>query len=156
MGGVVIKDGVDRFVGRHRALDGVEEVDEFLMGMALHATAEDDAIERVEGGKQGGRAVALVVMRHGPALAGLERQTRLGAIERLDLGFLVDRQHHGMGRRMHIEADNVLDLFSEGGVGGALEGAYAVRLQAMLFPDALDRAQRQAMELTRFGGHLST
>jgi hypothetical protein len=28
-------------------------------------------------------------MRHGPALAGLERQTRLGAIERLDLGFLV-------------------------------------------------------------------
>jgi len=90
MGGVVIKDGVDRFVGRHRALDGVEEADEFLMGMALHATAEDDAIERVEGGKQGGRAVALVVMRHGPALAGLERQTRLGAIERLDLRFLGD------------------------------------------------------------------
>ena len=138
---------MDRLVGRHHAVDGIEEADEFLMGMALHATAEDDAIERVEGGKQGGRAVALVVMRHGPALAGLERQTRLGAIERLDLGFLVDRQHHGMGRRVHIEADNVLDLFSKGGVCGALEGAYAVRLQAVLFPDPLDRAQRQANRL---------
>src|SRR5271167_4113770 len=71
MGGVVIKDGVDRLVGRHRALDGIEEADEFLMGMALHATAEDDAIEGVEGGKQGGRAVALVVMRLVPHLPGL-------------------------------------------------------------------------------------
>ena len=44
MGGVVIEDGVDRLVGRRRAFDGVEEADEFLMGVALHATAEDDAV----------------------------------------------------------------------------------------------------------------
>src|SRR5580658_11156241 len=62
-------------------------------------------------------------------------------IASLDLGFLVDREHHGVGWRMHVEADNVLDLFGEGGVGGTLEGAQAVRLEAVLFPDALDRAQ---------------
>ena len=86
-------------------------------------------------------------MGHGPAFAGLDWQTRLGAIERLDLGFLVDREHHGVGWRMHVEADNVLDHFGEGGVGGTLEGAQAVRLEAVLFPDALDRAQRQADRL---------
>ena len=97
----------------------------------------------------------LVIMGHGPAFAGLDRQTRLGAIEcpcscqgqALDLGFLVDREHHGVGWRMHVEADNVLDLFGEGRVGGTLEGAQAVRLEAVLFPDALDRAQRQADRL---------
>ena len=117
------------------------------MGMALHAAAEDNAIESVEGGEQGGGAVPLVIMGHGPAFAGLHRQTRLRPIERLDLGFLVDREHHGMGRRVHVEANNIFDLCGEGRVGGALEGAQAVRLEAVLFPDALDRAQRQADRL---------
>ena len=39
--GVVVEDRVDQFAGRHRALDGIEEPDEFLMGVALHAAAED-------------------------------------------------------------------------------------------------------------------
>jgi hypothetical protein len=34
---------------------------------------------RREGGEQGGRALAFVV-DHGPALAGLERKARLGAV----------------------------------------------------------------------------
>src|ERR1700716_4437960 len=46
--------------GRDRALDGIEKADELLMGMALHTAAENTAIERVEGGKQGGCAWALV------------------------------------------------------------------------------------------------
>ena len=92
MGGVVVEDGVDRLVGWRGAFDGIEKADEFLMGMALHAAAEDNAIESVEGGEQGGGAVPLVIMGHGPAFAGLHRQTRLRPIERLDLGFLVDRE----------------------------------------------------------------
>jgi hypothetical protein len=39
-------------------------------------------------------------------LPGSEPQARLGPVERLDLAFLVDRQHQGM----HVEADDVLDL----------------------------------------------
>ena len=81
MSGVVVEDGVDRLVGGRRPLDGIEIADELLMGMALHAPAEDNAIKGVEGGEQGGRAVPLVIMGHGPAFAGLDRQTRLGAIE---------------------------------------------------------------------------
>jgi hypothetical protein len=33
-----------QFAGGNLSLDGVEEADEFLMGVALHATAEDDAV----------------------------------------------------------------------------------------------------------------
>ena len=130
--------------GGDLALDGVEEADELLMGVLLHAATEHHAVEDVEGGEQGGRAVALVIVGHGSALAGFERQARLGAVEGLDLGLLVDGQHDGVGWRVHVEADDVLDLLGEGGVLGALEGAQAMGLQVVRLPDALDRAQREA------------
>jgi hypothetical protein len=38
-GGVIVENGVDHFARREGALDGVEEADEFLVGMALHAAA---------------------------------------------------------------------------------------------------------------------
>ncbi len=69
------------------------------MGVLLHATAEYDAIEDVEGCEQSGRAVALVVVGQGSGLAGLERQAGLRAVQRLDLGLFIDGQHHGVGLR---------------------------------------------------------
>ncbi len=51
VGGVVVGDGVDDFAGRQGAFDGVEELDEFLMGMSGHAAPNDAAVEDVEGGK---------------------------------------------------------------------------------------------------------
>ena len=81
--------------------------------MLLHATTDDAAIEHVERREQGCRAVAFVIMGHGAAAAGLEWQPRLGAIERLDLTFLVDRQHHGVCRGIDIEADDVGQLGGE-------------------------------------------
>src|SRR5215218_486727 len=42
---------------------------------------------------------ALVVVGHGAGAALLQGQAGLGAVER------VDRQHHGMGRRIDVEAD---------------------------------------------------
>jgi len=47
-----------------------------------------------------------------------------------------------MSRRVHVEADDILDLLGEFGIAGALEGADAMRLQAMRFPQSLDGAQR--------------
>jgi hypothetical protein len=41
-----------------------------------------------------------------------------------------------MGRRVHIEAHDVLDLLGEGGIVGLLEGADAVGLEAMGVPEA--------------------
>ena len=55
------------------------------MPVALHVAADDRAVEDVEGGEQGGGAVALVVVGHGAGAPLLHRQARLGAVERLDL-----------------------------------------------------------------------
>jgi hypothetical protein len=70
------------------------------MAVALHAAADHRPVEHAERGEQGGGAVPLVVMRHGLAAPGLDRQSRLGAVECLDLAFFVDRQHHRMRRRV--------------------------------------------------------
>ena len=70
--GVVVEDDVDDLAGRDLCLNGVEEADDLLMPVALHAAPEHGAIEDVEGGEQGGGAVALVVngswSRRGPDL----------------------------------------------------------------------------------------
>src|SRR5713226_5217158 len=102
---VIVDDQMQFPPGRGLTVDLVEETDEFLMPMARHALADDGAVERVEGGEQRRRAVALVVVGHRPAAALLHRQSRLGAVERLDLRLLVDRQHQRVLGRTALEAD---------------------------------------------------
>ena len=76
---------MDRLAGGHGTLDGSAEADEFLVGVRAHATAEDDAVQDVEGGEQRGGAVALVVVGHGCARCGPERQAGRDAVKGLDL-----------------------------------------------------------------------
>jgi hypothetical protein len=63
-----------------------------------------------------------VVVCHSSAAALLHGQARLGAVERLDLvdllrsSTLIDRQHHGVGRRIDIEPDDLLCTPDELGV----------------------------------------
>ena len=45
VGGVIVEDGEHQFACWHGALDGVEEADEFLVGMPLHAAAVHDAVQ---------------------------------------------------------------------------------------------------------------
>jgi len=59
---------MDQLAGWDRTLDGIEEADELLMPVSLHAAAEDDAIERVEGGKRGGSCRAACNHERDPKL----------------------------------------------------------------------------------------
>jgi hypothetical protein len=95
VGGIVVEDHVHDFSGRHLRLDGVEEADELLATMALHASADDLSFEDVESSEQRCCAVAFVVLGHGPGTALLHRQVGLGAVERLDLRLFVDREDDG-------------------------------------------------------------
>ncbi len=147
VGGIVVEHRVDQLAGRDLALDGIEKADEFAVAVALHTAADHRPVEHAEGGEQGGGAVALVVVRHGLAAPGLDRQPRLGAIERLDLAFLVEREHHGMRRRIEIEVDNVGEFGREGRIARALEGPQPMRLQVVRPPNALHRAQREPHRL---------
>jgi hypothetical protein len=86
------------------SLDLIEEADELLMAVLLHAASDDLALEDVEGSEQRGGAVARVIVRHGGGAPLLQRQAWLGAIERLDLALLVDREHDGMFGRIDRSA----------------------------------------------------
>ena len=101
----------------------------------------------LECSKQGSGAVPLVVVCHGLAPPGLDRQSGLGAVERLDLAFLVEREHRGMRRRIEIEADDVGELGLKAGIARPLEGPQPVRLQLVRPPDALHRAHREPHRL---------
>jgi hypothetical protein len=67
VGGVVVENYVDCFVGRHLALDGIEKADEFLVPAALHAAPDAVAFKDIEGSEQGGGAIALVIVGQGGA-----------------------------------------------------------------------------------------
>ena len=136
---IVVEDHMDRLVGRHLALDGIEKADEFLMSVALHTASDDFALEDIEGGEQGGGAMAFVVMGHGGAAPFFHRQTGLGTIEGLDLAFLVKAEHDGMGGRIDIETDHLLELLGEFGIVGELERAHPMGLQPVPLPDASHR-----------------
>ena len=147
VGGIVVDDGVDHFSHRNLRLDRVEEADELLVAMALHVAADDGAVEDVEGGEQRGGAVTFVVVRHRPGAAWLHRQSRLGAVERLDLALLVDREDDRMGGRIDVEADDVLELLGELRVVRQLERSDAMRRELVGLKDALHRPQADARRL---------
>jgi len=68
----------------------------------------------------------------------------LGAVKRLNLRFLIYTQHQRPFWRVEIHAHDIGQLAVELWVMAELEGAYPVRLQAVLLPDAMDRGRRQA------------
>lgn len=112
--------------------------------MALHAAADHGPLQHVERGKQRRGAVTNVVVGAGRRSFRSEWTVGPGTLKSLDLALFVHRQHHRMTGRVHVEANDILHLLGKGWVGGALEGAHPVRLQAVFLPDALDRAQRDA------------
>jgi hypothetical protein len=57
---------VDQLAGRHSALDAVRKADEFLLAMARHALANGRAVKDIERREHRGRAVADVIVGHGP------------------------------------------------------------------------------------------
>ena len=125
----------------------VEEANELLVPVALHALPDHHAVEHVHGGEQRRRAVADVVVRDraGPPL--LHRQAGLRAVESLDLRLLVDREDDSMGWRVDVKADHIADLAGELRVAAELEGSQPVRRQAVGAPDLLHRADCQAGDL---------
>ena len=147
---VVVEDHVH--IHRHLRLNGIEEANELLLAMALHTSANDFAFEHVESSEQRRCSMALVVVGHRAGAAFLHRQAGLGAVEGLDLRFLIDREHDGMGGRIDIEPDNIAQLVDKLRVGGELELLDPVRLETMLAPDASHGTCADADSFRHHGG----
>jgi hypothetical protein len=71
-------------------------------------------------------------------------QYRLGAIQRLDLAFLVRAYHHGLLGRVVIETDDVDDVVQELRFGGAGEVIKQVWFKVERAPDSPDRGRVQS------------
>ena len=70
---VIIDDGMNSLSCRDPRFDGVEKADKLLVPMTLHVSADDSAIEGVEGSKQSDRAMSPVIVRHCPGAPRLHR-----------------------------------------------------------------------------------
>jgi len=116
MGGVVIANQVELPVRRDGLIDQTEKFEPFLVAMLLLAQAKDFAVGRIQRGKQSGGAVAFVIMRHGRAAPALQRQTRLGTVQSLDLALLVGAQHQRVFGRIEVQADDVFQFLRELGI----------------------------------------
>ena len=114
------------------------------MAMARQTLANHFPVQGVQCGEQGRGSVAFVVVSHGFRSTPFHRQARLGAIESLNLALLIHAQHEGVFWRIEIKPYYVLELLNKMGVSTQLEGANPVRLQPMVFPDALDTGWTQA------------
>lgn len=106
--------------------------------MAAVRLGDDGAGLDVERRKQRRGAVSPIVVRSPFGLAGLHGQQGRSAVEGLNLGLLVDAQHHGMVGRVDVEADDVADLLDQQRVGRQLEGLAPVWTQPEGPPDATD------------------
>ena len=80
---------MQRPVFRRLAVDLPEELQPLDVRVSRLALTHDFAVEEVERGEQRGRAVALVVVRHGGRAPLLQRQPGLRAIQRLHLALLI-------------------------------------------------------------------
>jgi hypothetical protein len=129
--GVIVDDQVHLTPAGVSRLIFVEETDELLMLVAADALADDLAVEHVECGEQDPCVVTLVIVGHCAAAATLHRQSRLGAVQCLDLRLLIDRQHQRVLRRIDVKADDILHLRGKFRIARQLEGAHPMRFQAV-------------------------
>ncbi len=118
------------------------------MAVPGQASADHCPGQHVEGGEQGGGAVALVVVGHRGGAALRHRQRRLGPVQGLDLALLVHTQHHGVLRRIEVEPDHVNELALELRVGGELERLDQVRLESAGRPDPRRHHRRRRQTTT--------
>jgi hypothetical protein len=119
-------------------LEKLEKLERLVVAMLGLTLANHCSRLHIERGEQGCGTVALVVMRHRSILARFHGQTRLAAIQGLDLAFLIDRKHQGLRRWIQIQANDIAPLFSEQGIARYLESLYLMQLQLVLPPDAED------------------
>jgi hypothetical protein len=114
VGGQVVEHDVDVGVGvrRDRPFEEGQEVRAVTGGFAL---AIHLAGAHVQGGEQVRRAMPDVVVGAFLGRVERDRQQRLGPVQRLDLGLLVDRKDHGATGRVEIEPDDVATFSANAG-----------------------------------------
>ena len=103
MGGKVIEDDMNVELNGDFAVDLVQKCDEVVLVMAGPHIGDDGAASDIERREQINGAVALIVVRGSLRCGGQHGQCGGGAVQRLDLRFLVDCEHRRRVGRVHVQ-----------------------------------------------------
>ena len=106
------------------------------MAVLRHTGPNHRSIQRIQRREESRRPIAFVVVGHGASTPWDKRKSRLGSVQRLDLALLVNREDQRVLRRVHIQSNDVVQLFQELRIPAHLEGAGQVRLEAVTPPDS--------------------
>jgi hypothetical protein len=130
MGLVVIQDQMHiKFFGS-LAINPAQKGQPLLVSVAWHAGTDDLTIGDIESSEQGCGAIALVVVSHGATSTFFDRQSRLGAIQRLNLAFFIRAQHQSVFGRVEVKPHHIDDFLNKLRVIAQFEGAYLVGFEA--------------------------
>jgi hypothetical protein len=123
---------------RRLLVDETQKLEPFLMAVPWHAGADEFAFRHVQRCEKRGRAVPLVIVRHGSTSAFLERKPGLCAIQGLNLTLFITAQHDGVLRRVEVQAHHVGHLGNEIRVVTQFESPAQVGLELVGLPDPAD------------------
>ncbi len=140
---VIVQDQVNIQRCGDRVVDSIQERPKLDSPMPPMALPDHLPGFHIQGGKEGRRPVATVVMGAPFNLPGSHRENGLCAIQRLNLGLLIDAQDQRTLRRIEVQAHNVPDLLNKERIRGELEGLATVGLQGEGAPNATDRTLAQ-------------
>ena len=98
-----------------------EETEELVVAVPVLAEPSHLPSDDLQDGEQGGGAMADVVVAAWLVVTRFHHKHFLGAVQRLDLGLLIDTQHDRVSRRVQIQAYNIGDLGLQFRVGGERE-----------------------------------
>jgi hypothetical protein len=141
---VVVHDQMEIELLGNGSIDVLQELDEFFMPVARQTTLNDFPGKRIERGEQGRRPISLVVVRLPRRDAFSQRQDRRGSFKCLNTALLVDTEDDRVGRRIHIQSDDIPQLFNEVRICAELEVLNSMRLQFMRPPQTVNRATADA------------
>src|SRR5580698_7935329 len=137
MGGVIIQDDVDALAQRNLAVDLLEKFQPLAVGVFLSGVSDDFALQVIQRGKEGDGAVAIVIVGLRADMPSAQRQTRLTALQRLDLALLVTTEHHCLLWRIEVKTDDIPKLRLKIRIAGKLKDTRQVWLDFVLTPDSL-------------------
>ena len=110
---IVVQNQMDLKMDRDLGINGIEERTKFDRPVSTMQLTHNLAALGIQGSKQGSGAVPHIAVRAPLGLTGSHGQQRLGAVQSLNLRFLVDTEHQGTVWRIEVESDNVTDFLDE-------------------------------------------
>ena len=135
---VVVEDQMQIQIRVRRLVDLAKKFQELLGAVPFCNTTDHFARRDVERGVETCGPMTLVVVGSPFDLSGPQRQHGLRPVQGLDLSFLVDRKHHGVGWRIHVKADDIDDFLGEGRIVADLESLESVWFEIRRRPNLAD------------------